>query len=64
MNKIKDHITRWETSVEELMLEVLEPYAFPIALGVTAVHELYNRALIFGRHISLNVSTDETQITF
>lgn len=64
MTKIKTNTTRWGTSVEELILEVLEPYDFPIAFGVTAGHELDNRALIFGRHISLNVSTDETQITF
>jgi muramoyltetrapeptide carboxypeptidase len=64
MTKIKRNTTAWGSNVEQLILEVLKPYDIPIAFGMPAGHEPDNRALIFGRKITLNVTADDTQITF
>jgi muramoyltetrapeptide carboxypeptidase len=64
MTKIKSNTTAWGSSVEKLILNILEPYDIPIAFGIPAGHELDNRALIFGRYITLKVTSKETQITF
>ena len=64
MTKIKRNTTAWGSNVEQLILEVLKPYYIPIAFGMPAGHEPDNCALIFGRKITLNVTADDTQITF
>jgi muramoyltetrapeptide carboxypeptidase len=64
MTKIKPNTTDWGSSIEQLILDVLEPYDFPIAFGIPAGHELENHSLIFGRKISLNITTNGTQICF
>ena len=64
MTKIKPNSTAWGSSVEQLILEVLKPYDIPVAFGMPAGHELDNRALIFGRKITLTVTANDTQITF
>ena len=64
MTKIKANTTPWGSSVEQLIIEVLKDYDFPIAFGMPSGHELENRALIFGRNITLNISSSETKINF
>ena len=64
MTEIKANTTPWGSSVEQLIVDVLKAYDFPIAFGIPSGHELENRALIFGRNITLNISPSETKINF
>lgn len=64
MSQLKSNTTTWGSSVEQLILDVLKDYDFPIAFGFPAGHESVNLALIFGRTIKLNISPSKTQITF
>ena len=62
MTKIKKNSTVWGTSIEQLILDVLSEYSFPIAFRMKAGHEKDNRAMIFGKTITLKV--DKTKSTF
>lgn len=64
MTEIKANTTPWGSNEEQLIVDVLKAYDFPIAFGIPSGHELENRALIFGRNISLNISPSETKINF
>lgn len=64
MTQIKANTTVWGSSTEQLILDVLKDYNFPIAFGFPAGHEAENRALIFGRNINLDINKTSTKITF
>ena len=57
MSKMRKNTTPWGTSVEQLILDALSDYDFPIAFGMPAGHEKDNRAMIFGQEVELNVQT-------
>ena len=56
MSKLRKNTTLWGTSVEQLILDALSEYDFPIAFNMPAGHEKDNRALILGQNIKLSVS--------
>ena len=64
MSKLRKNTTLWGTSIEQLILDALSDYDFPIAFNMPAGHEKDNRALIFGKEISLNVSKKGTKISY
>jgi muramoyltetrapeptide carboxypeptidase len=64
MTKIRKNTTHWGTSIEQLILDVLSEYDFPIAFNMPAGHETDNRALILGRTVDLTVSTTNSTLTF
>ncbi|WP_298237407.1 LD-carboxypeptidase [uncultured Algibacter sp.] len=64
MTKLRKNTTLWGTSVEQLILDALADYDFPIAFNMPAGHEPDNRALILGRTIQLNVGNEQSTITF
>jgi len=64
MSKMKKNTTLWGTSVEQLILDALEEFDFPITFNMPAGHEKDNRALILGREINLKVEKNKTSITF
>ena len=64
MTKLRTNTTLWGTSVEQLVLDALSGYNFPIAFNMPAGHEEDNRAMILGRTIKLNVSKAETTVVF
>lgn len=64
MSKIKTNSTEWGQSIEELVLEVVADYDFPVVFDFPAGHEPDNRALILGKNIVLNVKPTTTKITF
>lgn len=64
MTKIKKNTTPWGSSIEQLILDVLSEYNFPVAFNMKAGHEKDNRALTFGERAQLNVSKTETLVTF
>ena len=56
MSKIRKNTTPWGSSVEQLILDALSEYDFPIAFNMPAGHEKDNRALVLGRTINLKFS--------
>lgn len=64
MSKMRKNTTLWGTSIEQLVLDALSEYDFPIAFGMPAGHEKDNQALILGRTITLNVEKGKSSIVF
>ncbi|GAA4890665.1 LD-carboxypeptidase [Flaviramulus aquimarinus] len=64
MSKIRKNTTLWGASIEQLILDALAEYDFPIAFNMPAGHEKDNRALILGRTIELTVSNKESLVIF
>ncbi|WP_411893837.1 S66 peptidase family protein [Winogradskyella sp. A2] len=64
MSKLRKNTTLWGTSIEELIVDALSEYNFPIAFNMPAGHEKDNRALILGRTITLSSKKDKSSITF
>jgi len=64
MSKMRKNTTLWGTSVEQLILDALSEYDFPIAFNMPAGHEKDNRAMILGRTIEMTVEKDNTTVVF
>ncbi len=64
MSKMRKNTTPWGTSVEQLILDALAAYDFPIAFGMPAGHEKENRAMIFGKIVELVVGKDKSSLRF
>ncbi|MGM5469279.1 S66 peptidase family protein [Flavobacteriaceae bacterium LMO-SS05] len=64
MSKVRKNTTPWGTSVEQLILDALSDYNFPIAFNMHAGHENDNRAMILGRTVELKVGKDKTLLKF
>ena len=64
MSKMRKNTSLWGTSIEQLILDVLVDYDFPIAFNMPAGHEKDNRALILGRTIELTVTNEQSTIIF
>ncbi len=64
MSKLRKNTTLWGTSVEQLILDALSEYDFPIAFNMPAGHEKDNRALILGRTIQLTVNNEKSTVKF
>lgn len=64
MSKMRTNTTLWGTSVEQLIIDALSDYDFPIAFNMPAGHEKDNRALVLGRTIELKVAKDSSSIVF
>ncbi|GAA4268647.1 LD-carboxypeptidase [Hyunsoonleella aestuarii] len=64
MTKLRKNTTLWGTSIEQLILDALSDYDFPIAFNMPAGHEKENRALILGRNIELIVTKDQSKLIF
>ena len=62
MSKLRKNTTLWGTSIEQLILDALVDYDFPIAFNMPAGHEKDNRAMVFGKVIELTV--EKTKSTF
>ena len=64
MSRMRKNTTLWGTSVEQLILDALSEYDFPIAFNMPAGHEKDNRALILGREMSLKVEKSKSTLVF
>lgn len=64
MSKIRKNTTLWGTSVEQLILDALADYDFPIAFNMPAGHKKDNRALILGKTVELVVRKDKSTLRF
>ncbi|MCL7752428.1 LD-carboxypeptidase [Polaribacter sp. Z022] len=61
ISKIKTNSTKWGSTIEELVLDVIKEYNFPVLFDFPAGHEADNRALILGRNVKLTVSSSSKQ---
>ncbi|WP_341220227.1 LD-carboxypeptidase [Polaribacter atrinae] len=64
ISKIKSNSTNWGHTIEELVLDVVKEYNFPVMFDFPAGHEPDNRALILGRKIELKVKENESSVDF
>ena len=64
MSRMRRNTTLWGTSIEQLILDALSDYDFPIAFNMPAGHEKDNRALILGREVSLKVEKTKSTVVF
>ena len=60
ISNIKKNTTVWGKTIEELILDVVGEYDFPVLFNFPAGHEKDNRALILGREVSLKVGKINT----
>ncbi|RYH76400.1 LD-carboxypeptidase [Flavobacteriaceae bacterium 144Ye] len=64
MTKLRKNTTLWGTSIEQLVLDALADYDFPIAFNMPAGHEDDNRAMFLGRTVQLTVGTEQSTVVF
>lgn len=64
MSKLRKNTTLWGTSVEQLILDALEEYDFPITFNMPAGHEKDNRALVLGREVELKVGKEKSSLFY
>lgn len=64
MTNIKKNTTKWGSTTEQLILDALSDYNFPVVFGFPAGHEIDNRALWLGREVSIKSNKNKTQIEF
>lgn len=64
MSKMRKNTTAWGSSVEQLILDALKDYDFPIAFNMPAGHEKDNRALVLGTTVELKVEKDRSLLIY
>jgi len=64
MSKLRKNTTLWGTSIEQLILDALADYDFPVAFNMPAGHEKDNRALVLGREVELIVGKGKSSLKF
>ena len=64
ISKVRKNTTEFGRTIEEIILDAVEEYDFPVTFHMPAGHEKDNRALIFGRNIELKVGKDKTTLVF
>lgn len=64
ISKVRRNTTPWGKPVQQLILDALSDYDFPILFGFPAGHEKDNRAMILGRSIQLTVGKEESSVVF
>jgi muramoyltetrapeptide carboxypeptidase len=64
ISKVRKNTTKWGKPMEQLILDVVQEYDFPVLFNFPAGHEDDNRALILGRTIELKVGKKESTVVF
>mgnify|MGYP006419741001 FL=1 len=64
MSNIKKNTTAWGSSIEQLILEVVAEFDFPVLFNFPAGHETDNRALILGKTITMNIKSTTSEVIF
>jgi muramoyltetrapeptide carboxypeptidase len=62
--ELKDNDIPFGQTVEEIILEKVKEFNFPVCFNFPAGHITDNRALIFGRKINLNVEEQHVRLTY
>lgn len=64
MSRMRKNTTPWGTSVQQLILDVVAEYDFPVLFDFPAGHEDDNRALILGRTVKMDVTNASATLNF
>lgn len=64
MTKMRDNDIPWGHNALEIIQDITKEYNIPICFNFPAGHIKDNRALVFGKQITLDVSASGTKITF
>jgi len=64
ISKVRKNTTEFGRTVEEIILDAVAEYDFPVAFNAPAGHEDHNRALILGATIELTVGEKQSSIVF
>jgi len=64
VSKVRKNTTKWGKPMEQLILDVVQEYDFPVLFNFHTGHEDDNRALILGRTIKLEVGEKESTVVF
>jgi len=64
ISKIKTNSTKWGSTIEQLVLDVVKDYNFPVMFNFPAGHKSDNRALIFGRNVDLTINNENATVVF
>lgn len=64
MTKMKDNDIPWGKNANEIIADVTKGYLFPILYNFPAGHFRDNRALIFGKQVSLELNQETSKVTF
>ena len=64
MTKMRDNEIPWGHSALEIIQDITKEYKIPICFNFPAGHIQDNRALVFGKQITLDVTAQGTKITF
>lgn len=64
ISKVRKNTTEWGKPIEQLILDVVADYDFPVLFNFPAGHEDDNRAMILGRIIDLKVGKDISEVKF
>lgn len=64
MTKMKDNDIPWGKNANQIVEDVTKSYSFPIFYNFPAGHFRDNRALIFGKHVSLELNETTSKLTF
>lgn len=64
LTKMHDNSVPFGKSAREIVLDAVKEYDFPVCFNFPAGHLKDNRALIFGRTVTLDVSESQTNLSF
>jgi len=64
MTKMRDNDIPWGKNANQIITDVTKGYSFPILYNFPAGHFRDNRALIFGKQVSLELNKETSIVTF
>lgn len=64
ITKVRKNTTEFGRTIEEIILDAVAEYNFPVAFNMRAGHEKDNRALILGRTVQLAVTKEQATLKF
>jgi muramoyltetrapeptide carboxypeptidase len=64
MTKMKDNDIPWGKNANQIIEDVTKGYSFPVLYNFPAGHFRDNRALIFGKQVSLEINKETSKLTF
>lgn len=64
MTKIKKNTTSYGLSTEELVLNILKEYDFPVMFDFPAGHDKINEPVFLGREVEINVRKEKVSLTY
>lgn len=64
MTKMKDNDIPWGKNANQIIEDITKDYSFPVLYNFPAGHFRDNRALIFGKQVSLEISKESSKLIF